>query len=244
MTDDDHPLPDHTGDPNGDPTHQLVEGVLHDLWTIVNKLAKVRPTKPERYRVAVFGSARIKPGEPLYDEVKELTRTLSELGCDIVSGGGPGLMQAANEGSQLGDPEDQRASIGVTIALPFEKGANPFVEQLYTHESFYTRLHQFVRLSHAFVVFGGGVGTTLESLLVWQLLQVRHLENVPFIMVGDMWRELVGWSKKHMLTSTPPLANAADLELPACVDTPAQALELLRPHIASFQEAAPGGQAR
>jgi uncharacterized protein (TIGR00730 family) len=239
MTDDDHPP---KGKP-GDPTNLLVEGVLRDLWAMVNKLAKVRPTEPERFRVAVFGSARIKAGEPLYEDVKELARTLSELGCDIITGGGPGLMQAANEGSQLGDPDDQRTSIGVTIALPFEDGANPFVEQLYTHESFYTRLHQFVRLSQAFVVFGGGIGTTLESLLVWQLLQVRHIDNAPFIMVGDMWRELVAWSKTHMLGSTPNLANATDLELPVCVDRPAQVLELLRPHIASFHETTVGGQA-
>jgi len=236
---DDPKKPLTTGD---DPTGQLIDGVLRDLWAMVNKLAKVRPLKPGRYRVAVFGSARIKAGEPLYEEVRELTRALSELGCDIVSGGGPGLMEAANEGAQQGDPEDRRDSIGVTVALPFEKGANPFVEKLYTHESFFTRLHQFARLSQAYVVVGGGIGTTLEMLLIWQLLQVRHIPDAPLILVGDMWRDLVAWAKRHMLGTTPNLASAEDLGLPHCVGTPAEALELLRPYIDRFHEGTAGDQ--
>jgi hypothetical protein len=226
---------------DGGRTDQLVESVLRDLWAMVNKLAQVRPTTPERYRVTVFGSARIQPGQPVYEDVRELTRTLSELGCDIISGGGPGLMQAANEGAQQGDPQDERDSIGVTIALPYEDGANPFVEQVYTHESFFTRLHQFARLSQAYVVFGGGIGTTLEMLLIWQLLQVRHIPDAPLILVGDMWGGLVDWAKTHMLGVTPNLASAEDLERPLCVQTPQQALELLRPHITKFHAGASGG---
>ncbi len=225
---------------DGDRTDQLVESVLRDLWAMVNKVASVRPTTPERYRVTVFGSARIQPGEPLYEDVRGLTRTLSELGCDIISGGGPGLMQAANEGSQQGDPENERDSIGVTIALPFEDGANPFVERVYTHESFFTRLHQFARLSQAYVVFGGGIGTTLEMLLIWQLLQVRHIPDAPLILVGDMWSGLIDWAKTHMLSATPHLADAEDLERPICVQRPEQALELLRSHITKFHQGAAG----
>ena len=85
------------------------------------------------------------------------------------------------EGEELGGGV---RSIGVRIKLPFEQGANPFVEQLYTHETFYTRLHQFVRLSSAFIVVGGGIGTTLETLMVWQLLQVRQVTDVPLMLTG------------------------------------------------------------
>lgn len=215
-------------------TVDVVEEALTSLWSVANKLSRIRPSRRERYSVTVFGSSRIRPGGELYEDVKRLTTVLSQMRCDIVTGGGPGLMQAANEGAQIGDPEDVARSIGVRVALPFEKEANPFVEQVYTHQTFYTRLHHFVRLSDAFVVVGGGIGTTLELLLIWQLLQVRHIDSLPLILVGDMWRELVGWAQKHMIDNDPPLANAEDVDLTICVDTVDQAVELLRPRIETF----------
>jgi uncharacterized protein (TIGR00730 family) len=215
-------------------TTEVIEQALGNLWAVANNLSRIKPADSDAYRVSVFGSARIKPGQALYEEVKRLTKRLAENGCDIVTGGGPGLMQAANEGAQLGDPEDKVRSIGIRIELPFEQGANPFVEQLYSHQTFYTRLHQFVRLSHSFVVVGGGIGTTLEMLLVWQLLQVRHID-LPFILVGSMWRELVEWGQKHMLSHDPPLANGEDFDVPHCVDTVDEAIALLEPHIERFK---------
>lgn len=225
-------------------TAAVVEDALRRLWATVNTLSRIRPAPSEHYCVTVFGSARISKGHPAYGQVVELTRSLAELGCDIVTGGGPGLMEAANEGAQLGDPEDRVRSIGIRIALPFEQGANPFVEQLYTHETFYTRLHQFVRLSNAFVVVGGGIGTTLETLLVWQLLQVHHVGEVPLVMIGPMWRDLVDWARSHMLCSDPPLANASDFEIPHCVETVEQAIELLRPRVAAHDGGSKAGGER
>ena len=144
-------------------------------------------------------------------------------------------MQAANEGSHQGDRNNQSSSIGIRVELPFEQDVNPFVEELYVHETFFTRLHHFVRLSNAFVILNGGIGTTLESLLVWQLLQVRHIENIPLIFVGEMWHDLVKWSKKHMLQQ-PQLASPNDLEIPVCVNTIDQVLEALTPSIQTFQQ--------
>ena len=190
----------------------------------------------DEFRVTIFGSARTKPGDAVYAQVRDLARELSARGCSIVTGGGPGLMQAANEGAQLGDPKNEHASIGIRVELPFEQGANPFVEQAYTHRTFFTRLHHFTRLSNAFVVMDGGIGTTLESLMVWQLLQVKHLEGVPLIFVGSMWKELVGWARRHMLGRETPLANEGDLELPVCVDDGAQALAVLERALARFRE--------
>lgn len=225
--------PIHTDD---EATLEVLEDALASLWSVANKLSRVRLRKRARYAVTVFGSARIKPGEKLYQDVKSLTKQLAERGCDIVTGGGPGLMAAANEGSQLGDPHDESKSIGIRVALPFEKDANPFVEQVYTHQTFYTRLHQFVRVSNAFVVVGGGLGTTLELAMVWQLLQVRHVKGVPLILVGEMWRELVAWAKKHMLSHKPPFAGDEDLDLPICVDTVDEAILLLAPRIDAYKE--------
>ncbi|HEY3448422.1 MAG TPA: LOG family protein [Myxococcales bacterium] len=202
---------------------------------MVNQLAKLRPPASDEFRVSIFGSARIKPGDPVYAQVRDLARELSARGCAIVTGGGPGLMQAANEGAQLGDPKNERASIGIRVDLPFEQRANPFVEQAYTHQTFFTRLHHFARLSSAFVVVDGGIGTALESLMVWQLLQVKHLEGVPLIFVGPMWKDLVGWAKKHMLGRATPLANEKDLDLPVCVEDGAQALAVLEKAMTEFR---------
>lgn len=164
------------------------------LWQVVNTLTRLRPSKRERYRVAIFGSARAEPGTFVYDEVKRLSAAFAGLGCDIVTGGGPGLMQAANEGAtSVGAPE----SIGIRIELPFEQDVNPFVSHAFEHGTFFTRLQHFVIASDAFIVVPGGIGTVLETLMVWQLLQVRHVHDVPLILVGKMWRGLVDWSARR-----------------------------------------------
>lgn len=176
-----------------------------------------------------------RPGSPVYEDVKQLAQHLAERGCDIVTGGGPGLMQAANEGENLGDPENKTRSYGIRIDLPFEQGANAFVEKLYTHRTFYSRLAQFMRLSSAFVIVGGGIGTTLESMMVWQLLQVRHVTDVPLIFVGKMWAELVDWSRRNMVEVDDPLASRADMDIPICVDSVDAAVRALEPHIQRFR---------
>lgn len=163
----------------------LVDTVL-DLWKIVNNLTRLRSTRRDSYRVTIFGSARARPGTFAYTETRRVARALTEMGCDIITGGGPGLMQAANEGAAEANSSERDTSIGIRIALPFEQEANPFVEQAFTHETFFTRLHHFVVASDAFIVAPGGIGTVLEAMMIWQLLQVRHLEGTPFLMVGRM----------------------------------------------------------
>lgn len=223
--------------PVDDVTYKTVENSLNMLWRVVNDLSHVRPPKPNYYRVTIFGSARIESGHPLYEEVRTLACRLSAAGCDIVTGGGPGLMQAANEGENEGDPENVTRSIGLPVKLPHEEEANPFVEKLFKHQTFFSRLHQFVRLSSAFVVVKGGIGTTLETLMIWQLLQVRHIHDLPLILVGDMWRGLVDWSKTHMLSHDPQFADPEDLNIPVCVDTIEEAIERVLAHKAASFDA-------
>ena len=204
---------------------ELLSETVLDLWKVVNRLTRLRPSRRERYRVAIFGSARAKPGTFVYDEVKRAAAGFAAIGCDIVTGGGPGLMQAANEGAkQAGAP----GSMGIGIELPFEQGANPFVEQSFDHETFFTRLHHFVIASDAFVVVPGGIGTVLEMLMIWQLLQVRHVDGVPLILVGKMWPGLVDWAKTTMLDPRLALASAEDLEIPICLETADEAIERVR----------------
>jgi uncharacterized protein (TIGR00730 family) len=203
----------------------ILEKTVLDLWKVVNNLTRLRPSKRERYRVAIFGSARAQPGTYVYDEVKRVAAAFASMGCDIVTGGGPGLMQAANEGARA---EGAPGSIGIRVDLPFEQDVNPFVEQAFVHETFFTRLQHCVIASDAFVVVPGGIGTVLEMLMIWQLLQVRHVRGVPLVLVGHMWRGLVEWASVSMLDPRLPLASATDLKIPQCVDTADEAIALIR----------------
>jgi uncharacterized protein (TIGR00730 family) len=204
---------------------KILATTVMGLWELVNNLTRLRPSRRERYRVAIFGSARAQPGTFVYDEVKRVAAAFAAMGCDIVTGGGPGLMQAANEGAASAGTG--LGSMGIRVDLPFEQDVNPFVAQAFEHRTFFTRLQHFVIASDAFVVVPGGIGTVLETLMIWQLLQVRHVENVPLILVGAMWRALVEWAERSMLDPRLHLANAEDLRIPRCVDTADEAIALV-----------------
>jgi len=209
-----------------DQTREIVANAVLGLWDVVNSLTRLRPSRCERFRVTIFGSARVRPGTFGYDETKFCAAELARMGCDIITGGGPGLMQAANEGAASAP---QRAkSIGIRVDLPFEQDVNSFVGQAFEHRTFFTRLHQFVLTSDAFLVAPGGIGTVLETLMIWQLLQVHHLNDTPLILIGKMWPGLVEWAKTSMLSTDPPLSNAEDMNIPKCVASADEAISLIR----------------
>ena len=211
-----------------DATSALVERAVTGLWEVVSELTRLRRTTRQNYRVTIFGSARLQPGSVAYEGVKQLASDLTRMGCDIMSGGGPGLMQAANEGALAVDPEALHRSVGIRVQLPFEQVVNPFVGQAYEHRTFFSRLHHFMIISDAFVVVPGGIGTLLELSLAWQLLQVRKLYNTPLIVVGTMWRELVEWGRRNMLREGSELANPIDFEIPHCVKTIEETVAIIR----------------
>ena len=205
----------------------LVDSVL-GLWDVVNSLTRLRPSRRDRYRVTIFGSARARPGSFAYEETKRVAGALAALGCDIITGGGPGLMQAANEGAAVSGGQAQ--SVGIRVDLPIEQEVNAFVGMAFEHRTFFTRLHQFVLTSDAFIVAPGGIGTVLETKMIWQLLQVRHLRDIPLILVGRMWPGLVEWVRESMLSTDPPLANPEDVSIPRCVVSGDEAIAVLREH--------------
>jgi uncharacterized protein (TIGR00725 family) len=209
----------------------LVDSVL-GLWDVVNNLTRLKPSHSDRYRVTIFGSARAKPGTVAYEETKRVSKGLAELGCDIITGGGPGLMQAANEGVKLAG--NGHESMGIRVDLPFEQEVNPFVNVGYEHRTFFTRLHHFVLASQAFIVAPGGIGTVLETTMVWQLLQVKHLDRMPLILVGKMWPGFVEWAQTEMLGFETPLASPEDFNIPHCVPTGDEAIQLIREHHAKW----------
>jgi uncharacterized protein (TIGR00730 family) len=217
-----------------DETVALLERAVTGLWEVVNELTRLRRTSRQNYRVTIFGSARLKPGTPAYNGVKQLAAELTKMGCDIISGGGPGIMQAANEGALSIDPNALHRSVGIRVALPFEQQLNPFVGLAYEHRTFFSRLHHFMIASDAFVVVPGGIGTLLELSLAWQLLQVRKLYNTPLILVGKMWAELVEWGRRTMFIEGSELASDVDFTIPHCVNTIEETIAVIRENRAAW----------
>src|SRR6516162_1744049 len=224
---------------------EVVRTTILDLWKVVNTLTRLRPSKRERYRVTIFGSARAQPGTFVYEEVKRAAVAFASMGCDIVTGGGPGLMQAANEGARAAGASAEARSVGIRVDLPFEQEVNPFVDQVFEHRTFFSRLHHFVLVSDAFVVVPGGIGTVLETMMIWQLLQVRKLYETPLILVGEMWADLVEWARDNTLRPDFPLASPQELSIPVCCRSGPEILHLVKQHYAHWQAgagtAAPAG---
>jgi uncharacterized protein (TIGR00730 family) len=216
---------------------QVLISSVFGLWDVVNNLTRIKPTRRERYRVTIFGSARATPGSVAYEETKRVAAALAAMGCDIITGGGPGLMQAANEGASSSPERVQ--SVGIRVELPFEQDVNAFVTEAFEHRSFFTRLHQFVLTSDAYVVAPGGIGTVLELMMIWQLLQVRHLQDTPFVLVGRMWPGLVDWARSAMLSFEPSLANAEDFAIPQCVANSDEAIAIIQKNYDKWRNEVP-----
>ena len=202
------------------------------LYRLISWLDRRAPIEKRYFRVAIFGSSRIQPEDRIYQEVRELARQLSYMGCDIVTGGGPGLMRAANEGAREGAYHYKTRSYGLTILLPMEEQPNPFLDEVAQHSTFFSRLHQFIRLSHAYIVMDGGIGTTLEAMMVLQLLQVHMLNGRPLIFVGPMWRGLRDWIEREIAGRG--LASPSDVNVAFWVDTVEEAVAVVTRHLDDF----------
>src|SRR5215212_6474311 len=212
--------------PSPDPTY-ILDKAIYQLWETINDLDQIQPERVEHYRVSIFGSSRIRLGDPIYEQVKKLSFELAKMGVDIVTGGGPGLMEAANSGAREGKGETGKAfSFGLAIQLPTEEDANPFVDKVFRHRTFFSRLHHFIRLSSAFIVMPGGIGTALELFMVWQLLQVKHVTAHPLILVGTMWNGLIDWIKESMVSRG--LVSAPDLDMVSVVASSEGAIPIIR----------------
>lgn len=178
------------------------------------------------FRVTIFGSARIPESDPIYKDTFELAKGVGEMGLDLITGGGPGLMEAASKGHQAGDKDGKSHSIGLNIILPFEQKPNESLDAVSNHERFSTRLDDFMLLSNVVVVMPGGVGTCLEFFYTWQLIQVKHVCRIPVILVGEMWRQLIFWAIDNPLKDG--YLDAKDMESIVVVDDASEALEVIK----------------
>ncbi|HEX5436986.1 MAG TPA: TIGR00730 family Rossman fold protein [Gemmatimonadaceae bacterium] len=168
--------------------------------------------------VTVFGSARVGPGDPQYQAAQETGRLLAQAGFAIITGAGPGIMEAANKGAKLGGGR----SIGCNIELPFEQGANPYLDTLINFRYFFVRKTMFVKYSVAFIIFPGGFGTLDELFEALTLIQTGKIYHFPVIMFGrHYWAGLIRWFRSRVLLEKK--ISPGDMDLMLLTDDPAEA---------------------
>ena len=168
--------------------------------------------------VTIFGSARIGPDDPAYAAAEETARLLARAGFAIITGAGPGIMEAANKGARLGEGR----SIGCNIELPFEQGANPYVDTLINFRYFFVRKTMFVKYSSAFIIFPGGFGTLDELFEALTLIQTGKISQFPVVLFGRRyWAGLIRWLQSRVLLEKK--IGQGDLDLMLMTDDPAEA---------------------
>lgn len=177
--------------------------------------------------VTVFGSARTKPGSKYYEVATELTKKMAKAGFSTITGGGPGIMEAANKGANLGGGE----SIGLNIQLPFEQRINKYVKHGMGFHFFFTRKVMLTSPSQAFVAFPGGFGTLDEVMEVLTLMQTHKMQQVPMILVGkDFWGSLLVFIKEQMLEAHNAIRDT-DMNLFTIVDSADEAMKILKKRV-------------
>lgn len=172
--------------------------------------------------VTIFGSARVKAGDPQYESAVDVARLLGEAGFTIITGGGPGIMEASNRGAQQADAP----SIGLNIELPFEQGVNAYVDLPIEFHYFFVRKTMFVKYAQGFVIFPGGFGTMDELFESLTLIQTGKVQNFPILLFdSNYWKGLLGWLKDTMLDQE-KIAEA-DLDLLIVTDSPEEVRDVI-----------------
>jgi len=180
------------------------------------RLARIKPS------VSIFGSARTPPGHPLYVFAEEVARALSESGFSVVSGGGPGIMEAVNKGAFAGPSP----SVGLNIMLPHEQVSNPYQDVSLNFRHFFSRKVMFVKYASAYVVLPGGFGTLDELAEILTLIQTGKTRRIPVILVKEQfWGGLIQWLRTSLVAEG--MINAADMSLFTIVDTPQQVVDTI-----------------
>jgi len=192
--------------------------IMSEFVNGYEKLSSIGPC------VSIFGSARTPSNHPNYKLTVEIAKAVSESGYGIISGGGPGIMEAANKGAQ----EASGVSVGLNIVLPFEQQSNPYIDKdkLIDFQYFFVRKVMFVKYAQGFIVMPGGVGTLDELFEAFTLLQTSKVNKYPIILVGvEYWNGLIEWIKNRLLKDHN--ISPEDLDLIKVVDTKDQVIECL-----------------
>lgn len=205
------------------------ESKAHSSWQIFKIMAEFVEGFEALSRIgpciSIFGSARTQPGSPYYELAVEIAKQLAKEGFGVISGGGPGIMEAANKGASLA----QGTSVGLNIDLPFEQHHNPYIDRDKTlhFDYFFVRKVMFVKYSQGFIMMPGGFGTMDEFFETITLVQTQKVTRIPLILVGTAyWKGLIDWIKNTMLGEENNIKQE-DLDLFVLVDTPEQVVEYM-----------------
>jgi uncharacterized protein (TIGR00730 family) len=172
--------------------------------------------------VSIFGSARISPGHPAYEAARETARLFALRGFAVITGGGPGVMEAANRGAQEGGG----LSVGFNIQLPHEQFSNPYLDVAMTFSHFYVRKTMFVKPAEGFVIFPGGFGTLDEFFEALTLIQTGKVLNFPVVLFGsEFWDGLLDWIRERLLAER--MISPEDVDLLRVTDDPSEAVEIV-----------------
>ncbi|MBS1543089.1 MAG: TIGR00730 family Rossman fold protein [Bacteroidetes bacterium] len=203
----------------------MIFKVMSEFVEGFEKLAKIGPC------VTIFGSARVKHGHPYYKTAEEIAYRLVQHGYGVVTGGGPGIMEAGNKGANRAGGK----SVGLNIFLPFEQKGNPFIDadKLITFDYFFVRKVMFVKYSQGFIIMPGGFGTMDELTEALTLIQTKKIGRFPIVMVGKkFWGGMVDWLKKVLVEQA--MISEDDLELFNLVDTPEEAVRVIDEFYAKY----------
>jgi len=201
--------------------------ILSEFVEGFDALAAVGPA------VTVFGSARTKPSDRYYKMARELGRLLATQGYAVITGGGPGIMEAANRGCQEGDG----LSVGCNIELPMEQGLNAYCDLGVEFRYFFARKTMFVKYADAFVILPGGYGTLDELFEALTLIQTKKVQHFPVILMGtEYWTGMLDWVKGTLLTEA--TISAEDIDLLRMTDDPAEAVEIINAYVTERREQA------
>jgi uncharacterized protein (TIGR00730 family) len=201
-------------------------GVIAEFVEATEQMAGVRPA------VSIFGSARTPHDHPDYQQTIAIARLLSDAGYAVISGGGPGIMQAANEGAFAG----ASPSVGLNIELPHEQQGNPFQNIVLKFRHFFARKVTFVKYSNAFVVMPGGFGTLDELSEVLTLIQTGKSRMIPVVLVGTaFWQGFLDWCRTELVARK--LIGEKDMDLMHLTDDPAQVLQIIQAFYATRSHA-------
>jgi len=203
---------------------------IEESWRIFRIMAEfveaIETLSQVKHAVSIFGSARTPPNDPYYQKTEILARLLAQKGFSVITGGGPGVMEAANKGAA----EAGGRSVGMNIRLPFEQKPNPYANINIEYKYFFTRKVMFVKYAVAYVVLPGGFGTIDELFEALTLIQTKRIRSFPVILMGsEYWKGLMDWLRKTMLHDNK--ISPADLELFQIIDDPEEIVRHIQKYV-------------
>jgi uncharacterized protein (TIGR00730 family) len=203
---------------------------IEESWRVFRIMAEfvegIETLSEVHNAVTIFGSARVKPDDAYYKKTEILARLLAQNGFSVITGGGPGIMEAANKGAS----EAGGKSVGMNIRLPFEQKPNPYANIHLDYKYFFIRKVMFVKYAMAYVILPGGFGTMDELFEAVTLIQTKRIRSFPLILMGsDYWQGLLDWMKKTMLQEGKILP--ADLELIQIIDDPDEVVKHIKKYV-------------